>query len=347
MTKFHILLLFSIYLAHNATAYSGTIRPDVDEAKYIQYAAKYNCVGKLRSKVKAGLGEEGKNVEGTATLINKNWIITAAHIAYYLDKDSCIFYLNNKSYHINKIIINDQYNNRTSDMRKNFGDIALVRLDEEIILDKYPDLYTNNTELKKQCDLVGYGVSGIASQTSRKNDGIKRAGTNIIDEIIGDKLKCIMGFGKDTDLEFCIAFGDSGGPLFINGKIAGIHSFVDGSGNFEYGDMTYHTRISEYADWIKNNSEEIKKEIEILKEPVVEKRTWFGWFSSFFYSEPTKNFKTKPDTDTDSRHIKTKTKPLIKKDKKFTPISKKDQVNSESIENFSCPNCRPMPLIVK
>ena len=54
-------------------------------------------------------------------------------------------------------------------------------------------------------------------------------------------------------LEFLISHGDSGGGLFINGKLAGIHSFVSASdkkADSSYGDQSGHTRISTYKRWI-------------------------------------------------------------------------------------------------
>ena len=67
---------------------------------------------------------------------------------------------------------------------------------------------------------------------------------------------CSHGAKDCTNLEFLICNGDSGGGLFIDGKLAGINSCVvatDGNANSDYGDETYHTRISELQEWIKEN----------------------------------------------------------------------------------------------
>ncbi len=72
------------------------------------------------------------------------------------------------------------------------------------------------------------------------------------------------GFGK---LEVGVAPGDSGGPGFVDGKIAGVHSFgfthfCTGAGgptngtdfscglNSSYGEMSGDTRVSTYAGWV-------------------------------------------------------------------------------------------------
>lgn len=72
------------------------------------------------------------------------------------------------------------------------------------------------------------------------------------------------GFGKR---EVGIAPGDSGGPGFVNGKIAGVHSFgfthfcegVTNGTDFtcgldsSYGEMAGDTRVSTYATWINDS----------------------------------------------------------------------------------------------
>lgn len=69
------------------------------------------------------------------------------------------------------------------------------------------------------------------------------------------------GYGK---LEVGVAPGDSGGPGFIDGKVAGVHSFgfthfcagVTNGTDFtcgldsSYGEMSGDTRVSTYADWV-------------------------------------------------------------------------------------------------
>jgi secreted trypsin-like serine protease len=57
-------------------------------------------------------------------------------------------------------------------------------------------------------------------------------------------------------LEFLIASGDSGGGLFIDNKLAGIHSCVMTVGKnpqSKYGEESGHTRISNFIEWIEDN----------------------------------------------------------------------------------------------
>lgn len=47
--------------------------------------------------------------------------------------------------------------------------------------------------------------------------------------------------------------GDSGGPLVVNGILVGIVSFGDYPCNS--GSPTVSTRLTEYTDWLKTNSD--------------------------------------------------------------------------------------------
>ncbi len=65
------------------------------------------------------------------------------------------------------------------------------------------------------------------------------------------------GAQTQLDLEYLIASGDSGGPMFMNfgsgAVVAGVHSFIasaDGNTDADYGDIAGSTRVSSYASWI-------------------------------------------------------------------------------------------------
>ena len=65
-----------------------------------------------------------------------------------------------------------------------------------------------------------------------------------------------------TELEFMIAPGDSGGGLFIDNKLAGIHSCIMAEGHkakSDYRTESGHTRISDHVDWINNTMLILKK----------------------------------------------------------------------------------------
>ena len=79
----------------------------------------------------------------------------------------------------------------------------------------------------------------------------------------------VQGTKSQTSLEYLIGHGDSGGGLFIDKKLAGIHSCIytgDGKLDSSYKDYSAHTRVSLHKPWIDlivNGYEEI---IEIIKD---------------------------------------------------------------------------------
>ena len=110
--------------------------------------------------------------------------------------------------------------------------------------------------MNKICCIVGYGITGTGRSGGIKWDGKRRAGSNKITNIYKNMLMCDMSLEKPTQLEFCMASGDSGGGLFIDKKLAGINSCVfhdDPKLIGKYNDDSGHIRISnkECLDWIK------------------------------------------------------------------------------------------------
>ena len=159
--------------------------------------------------------------------------------------------------------------------------------------DRY-DLYSASDEVGQVGRKVGYGESGIGQDDSANFPfGTAREGQNLYDANdafieansnlgpIGDQLfydfdngnaandafgfffgaaLADLGLGSD---EVMAAPGDSGGPTFINGMIAGITSYglrlafvgggssdVDGDLNASYGELAADTRVSSYFQWI-------------------------------------------------------------------------------------------------
>ncbi|KYC44027.1 hypothetical protein WA1_02470 [Scytonema hofmannii PCC 7110] len=186
-----------------------------------------------------------------------------------------------------------------SDWSDNFtiinGDIAIIELASEapVAAERY-DIYRGTDEVGKIGIKVGYGYSGNGNEGDISSDGLKRLGKNIYDapgEILSklpeletfpfpstvlaydfdNGLPANDAFGvhfgiSDTGLgldEINSAAGDSGGPTFINGLIAGITSFgtcygypdcsgsdIDNILNSSFGEFSVDTRVSTYANWI-------------------------------------------------------------------------------------------------
>ena len=249
----------------SAIAVAGTSIDSKLDKDHRNYAKNFSGIGILRGAV---LSDPTKVVDGSAVALNDHWILTAAHVVNFSRKEDLAFYINDKIYDIDMVFIHELFdeNDTTSS-----GDIALCRIRMPLNLKSYHPIYQDSKEIDSFCSILGYGVFGEVFQFKRTKDYKLRGGTNIVDSIIKDKLITNFSIQNRTELEYLIARGDSGGPLIIDNKIAGIHSFV--SGPFDestVGTKGFHTRVSVYNNWIKNiidNNSVFIPEIKSLKKP--------------------------------------------------------------------------------
>lgn len=156
------------------------------------------------------------------------------------------------------------------------------------------EIFRDGNEIGQVNTRVGYGIAGNGTDGESISDptagDVKRFGQNIYDAdgaifnstfgafgldlpagtTLGldfdDGTSAHDAFGiyfglRDTGLgasEVNSTRGDSGGPVFIDGKIAGITSFglptarTDANGSFDagFGEFSGDTRVSAFADWI-------------------------------------------------------------------------------------------------
>lgn len=245
------ILLFAVSLLlypHHISA--GTRRHDVPDHKYLEYGQQYESVIKLDLVIH----EKDRTLKaaGSAIIIAPNWILTAGHVVELSDDLSFVF--NNQQYIIDKKFIYPGFD--SNNPATNNTDIALCHVIEPVKLKYYPELYDQENELGKICGIVGYGITGDGNTGAVTMDSRKRAGSNIITSVNDSIIICDMDKTTNTtELEFLISHGDSGGGLFIEQKLAGIHSGVmaeDKKTDSNYGDQSIHTRVSKYKPWILN-----------------------------------------------------------------------------------------------
>ena len=240
---FRFLLLILFILSGTQLGFAGTIDPNTPDSKYVEYGSKFHSVVKLCCF-------DGKGMScGSAVIIDPHWIITAAHVVENCHSWSVT--IGDEQYKIDKMIMHEDYKTDIF----GYNDIALGYLKKEIKLEHYPDLYKDSDEVGKVCSMAGLGFTGTFNTGIEKADGKRRAGSNFIDRTERKILVYSPSKrnGKITELEYLIGSGDSGGGLFINNKLAGIHSSVigyDGKSNSTYTDESCHTRISLYSDWV-------------------------------------------------------------------------------------------------
>lgn len=243
----NIIKTLSIYFLCCCTiAYSGTIHDSVKQEKYKNYAKNVECVVMV-------IGTNNDNQVTSlfsGVMLKPRWMITAAHTIGHSDK---YYVINNQQtirYEIKEFIKNPEFNeNKPGD-----GDLALAFLGSAYVIDFYPELYSSRDEMDKVCCFFGFGQTGKASNPVRVQDGCRRGGSNIIDQVEENILMCDMSRKKNTELEFCLSLGDSGGGMFINKKLAGINCCVFGKRGkplSSYGDSSGFTRITTYRKWIE------------------------------------------------------------------------------------------------
>lgn len=246
------LIFVIIFICYCIGCCAGTIDPNTSDHKYIEYGNKFVYIGLI-----IGSLETQEPYFGSCIALADNIVITAAHVLNNTTNHSIL--INQKNIQISKIVVHKNYNEN----KFGYYDIALVSLKDKIELDWYPELYKNKDEVGKICSLSGFGSTGTFSTGHNKSDGIRRAGSNIIDSIDRGMLLCTPSSKiNKTELEFMIAPGDSGGGLFIGNKLAGIHSCVMAEGHkakSDYRTESGHTRISDHIDWINNTILILKK----------------------------------------------------------------------------------------
>jgi hypothetical protein len=252
------ILCLILSLIISSTLYAGTIDPNQSDLAHIQYGAKHECVAKITGTYKKD--NKTTNFFASSVIIKPRIFLTAAHI---VDGATDIFIVDNSG---NKIPVKSAlYLDRWDSNKVGPHDIAIGLLEKDIQLAFYPTLYEKDDEVGKTCSLAGFGITGNYMQGSKISDDKKRAGSNIIDEIFNGMLSTSVGNKNKTSLEFLIAHGDSGGGLFIDQKLAGIHSGImtedaDKNLNSDYKDQAAHTRISSNKKWI----DEMIKKLETL-----------------------------------------------------------------------------------
>jgi hypothetical protein len=250
------LIYYYILLFYSSLVYGGTIDPNASDAEHIQYGQKYIAVLPIAGKL---IDDQHPFFKASCVVIDEYNILTAAHIVHNSSDQYVIF--DNKEYPCALIASHINFDH------KKFGpdDIALGRLKKPILLKTYPELYTDKDELDKICGMAGYGFTGSFRTGYQNFDHKKRGGSNIIEMIQNDMLVFSVNKGIKTQLEFLIAPGDSGGGLFINQKLAGIHSHIyttDGKADSNYNDSACCTRISRHIQWIHDTKSFLKKTIE-------------------------------------------------------------------------------------
>ena len=249
-------LVLCLFLSNVISA--GTIDPSVPDSKYIEYGKKHECVVPIRGEVNVETNDGSTYFfKGSAVVVKPRVIITAAHVVK--NTKNAYITVNNKKIPVLFTVYVASFN------KEDFGhfDIAVGYLMEDAEVNFYPELYSKSDEVNKVCSIAGYGTTGTHKTGAIKTDGLKRAGSNVVEEVWNGMLVCGLKKTPHTTLEFLISHGDSGGGLFIDAKLAGINSCImtDNKGNLnsDYNDQSCHTRISRHKEWLDMIIKELER----------------------------------------------------------------------------------------
>lgn len=288
VSLFLVLAVFaSLTLQLPDTVISGTILDTVSDDLYLSKGNDYVSVGEFYYKT--GNPKKPSFDYSASGIVIANdeekheaWVLTAAHV---VDKATAmIFDLNGlmvpgaEAYSATQWHAHPGWTGRVSDGY----DIGLVKfsecIDDGTGTPLTPAVFTGSSTSLLVGDVVtsvGFGMTGTGLTGAVTYDGKKRAGQNVVDYI--DPVNKVfysdfdapdgseMQYDYDGDgiadsdpnplgLEFLIGPGDSGGGVFVDDVLVGINSLIwsptDNQPDADYGDLSGHTLVSTFADWI-------------------------------------------------------------------------------------------------
>ncbi|MCL1122024.1 S1 family peptidase [Shewanella seohaensis] len=241
--------MFVLLLAITSAANAMIFRHDVDDAKYQAAAQSDNSTVSF-----LGLYKGDEIVLGTGSLIDKQWIVTAAHVANELTVGNKVQFKTH-FYPIKDVIKHPLWKERHFPY-----DIALVQLASPIEDATLARLNHASTETGKIATFVGRGDYGNGLVGVAGADKQLRAAHNAVVGVQEQWLQFI--FDRDANalpLEGISGPGDSGGPAYLTSAdsvcLIGVSSWQNAeSTNWEegkYGVIEHYSRISYFRDWIE------------------------------------------------------------------------------------------------
>lgn len=236
------------------------IRHDVAPSRYEVRAAEYPAVFYLE--------QQGNRRVCAATVIHRQWAITAAHCASETTLANTIengrrfgVRVAGQERTIDRLIIHPDYDQESS----SDVDLALLRFTQASATPLAVPLQLAATELDQVVNIMGWGFFGLGTSGRQYDNGTFRRAENRISSA-QRRLRIFFDDprvrGSDSlALEGMPSLGDSGGPAIITsangprlagilvGEIEGVDFSEETQG--KYGSVAVYERISKHIDWIE------------------------------------------------------------------------------------------------
>jgi hypothetical protein len=245
-----------IFFVLSSVAAAGTIEDTIPDARYREYGEtfrRYTC--RL-----TGTNTDGTPQAGTCILIAPHWALTAAHVV--ADLTTATVATDAGRHRVDRIFVYRDWDGTFAE-----HDIALVHVASPFVLVTYPPLTDGSEEIGTVVSAAGYGVTGPLSTGFATGDAKIRAGTMRLTGRERSVYVCQIR-RSGSPLPFCIAPGDSGGPLWGKARdgrtvLIGVNSYTATLGKSpvrsQTGEESGHTRVEMYREWIAEVAGELDK----------------------------------------------------------------------------------------
>jgi hypothetical protein len=241
-------------LAVPLSASALLIRPDRDDAEYVELATKY--VSTVAIDVPGG---------GEGVIIREQWILTSARVGAVLKamKSPARIRIGTRDIKVDGVYVHPTWR-----AGSNSGDIALLHLAGPAKIEPTP-LYASDDEAGKTVVIVGTGETGKLGDKALRLDHKSRAGINTIDRLSPKTFAMTVKTGDDaSDLQAAFTTSESGAPAYFQTEsqelfVIGVASSTKGEnsdGLVNAGDSQVFVRISAYVPWIEGTIEKAAKD---------------------------------------------------------------------------------------
>lgn len=230
------------------------VRHDRADAAYRRPAAAHPAVGCLEAPGRA---------KGIGSLIHPRWVLTAAHSAIGIPPGHEVRF-GETQIRVRRTVLHPSWDRRPARPSRSslagFADLALLELDAPAAGIESLGLYAGSDEAGAVVTLVGNGGTGTGLTGARNWDGVWRAATNRVEEVLHEDW-LLLRFDEPeraTPLEGVNGIGDSGCPALLRhgGRwlVAGTASWEDASEarlRGGYGAWKYFVRVAAHLPWIQ------------------------------------------------------------------------------------------------